>query len=80
MAMRARELVERLNQIKAEVKAGGCPPAVEAQLHVVTTQFKATYSHEQLKEALAGNAEVPTALEEAVTTLTMLWMQHRRNA
>jgi hypothetical protein len=77
MAMKVREFVERLNAIKASVKSGQATPEIEAELHRVTAALKGSCSPDELKAQIAGDADAPTALEEELTTLTMLWMRHR---
>lgn len=76
MAMTARELVDRLNQIKASVDAGETPE-LAGRLHDVRQRLKAVFEPEALKAALRDDADIPTTLEEDVTTLTMEWMQRR---
>lgn len=76
MAMTARELVERLNLIKASVDGGEAADLAE-RLHRVKQRLKDTYAPEQLKAALASVDPIPTGLEEEVTTLTMEWMSRR---
>ena len=77
MPMTLRVFVDRLSQVKASVKAGEATPEVEKGLHALTEGLRAAYTPEQLKASLAADTEVPTALEESMTTLFMLWMQHR---
>ena len=74
--MTARELVERLNLIKASLDAGEAPECAE-RLHRVKGRLKEAFDAEQLKAALKDDAVIPTTLEEEVTTLTMEWMQKR---
>ena len=76
MAMTARELVERLNLIKASVDSGEAGDLAE-RLHGVKQRLKSAYAPEQLKAALASDEPIPTPLEEEVTTLTMEWMSRR---
>lgn len=76
MAMTAKELVERLNQIKASVESGETPELDEA-LRRVKQRLKDAFAPEELKAALRDGTPVPTGLEEDVTTLTMQWMQRR---
>lgn len=74
--MTARELVERLNLIKASVDAGETPALAE-RLHAVKARLKEAFEPEALKAALKDDTPIPTTLEEDVTTLTMEWMQAR---
>ena len=76
MAMTARELVERLNQIKASVDGGETPELDEA-LRRCKQRLKDAFGPDELKAALKDGTPVPTSLEEEVTTLTMQWMQRR---
>lgn len=77
MAMKIREFVERLNTIKASVKAGEASPAIQSGLERVTAHLRSAYDSVALKAALAGNDDISTVLEEDLTTLTMEWMRHR---
>ena len=77
MAMTVRDFVERLNQVKASAKHGEATPEIEERLHALTERLRQAYTPDQLKAALSGHDEVPTALEESMTTLFMLWLQHR---
>lgn len=77
MSMTVREFVERLNAVKASAKNGECTAEIEQSLEKVKERLRATYTPDQLKEALAAESEVPTYLEEDLTTLTMTWMHHR---
>ena len=76
MAMTAKELVERLNLIKASLDAGEAPECAE-RLQRVRHRLKEAFDPEALKAALRDDADIPTTLEEEVTTLTMEWMQRR---
>lgn len=77
MAMKIREFVERLNTIKASVKAGEMSPAIQADLERVTAHLRSTYDAAAFKAAVAADADISTVLEEDLTTLTMEWMRHR---
>jgi hypothetical protein len=80
MAMTARDFVEQINAIKASVKSGECTPQIEADLDRLKDRLRTSLTPEELKAALASNAEIPTGLEEDLTTLTMAWMHHRGSA
>ena len=68
--------MERLNLIKASVD-GGETPELGERLHRVKMRLKETFDPEALKAALRDDTDIPTTLEEDVTTLTMEWMQRR---
>ncbi len=74
--MKVRELVERLNRVKASVDSGETPD-LAGPLQRVRQRLKEAFGPEELKAALRDDVVVPTTLEEDVTTLTMEWMQRR---
>ena len=76
MGMTARDFVERLNAIKASVKAGEALQ-VEPALERLTHRLRDEVGPAGLKSLLQSDGEVETSLEEELTTLTMAWMQHR---
>lgn len=80
MAMKVRAFVDRLNAVKASVKAGEGSPEIEAGLARVVAHLKQALSPEELKALIASDGEVSTILEEDLTTLTMEWMRHRGGA
>jgi hypothetical protein len=80
MAMTARDFVERMNAIKASVKNGECTPQIEGDLDKLRERLKHSFTPDALKAALASDTEVPTPLEEDLTTLHMAWMHHRGSA
>ena len=77
MAMKIREFVERLNTIKASVKAGEVSPVIQADLDRVTAHLRSFYDAAAFKAAVAEDADVSSVLEEDITTLQMEWMRHR---
>ena len=76
MAMKVRELIDRLNRIKASVDAGETPDLAEP-LQRVRQRLREAFGPEQLKAALKDDLPAPSTLEEDITTLTMEWMQRR---
>ncbi len=77
MGMTAKEMVSHLNQVRASLEEGLDDEGVRGALTNLTTKLKDCWSSEDLKKALADDSEVPTQLEEATTTLVMLWRQRR---
>ncbi|MEM7249416.1 MAG: hypothetical protein AAF533_29165 [Acidobacteriota bacterium] len=75
--MTAKEMVSHLNQVRASIKDGLDDEGVRDALATLTGKLKACWSSEELKQALSDDSEVPTQLEEATTTLVMLWRQRR---
>jgi hypothetical protein len=76
MSMRTREFVERINAIKASLKHGEAPSLAEP-LQRLQQRVRDTWNPDELKALLQQDAEVPTGLEEEMTTLTMEWMRQR---
>ncbi len=78
MAMRASAFLERFQRAKkhlaehAEVSA-----ELRAAFESANAAFRRAYTPEAFKEALAADAQVPDALEEATTSLLILLQRER---
>ena len=78
--MPATAFMERLNQIRAAVRVEGCPEELRTGLKSLMASLKERHSPDALKRAVSAGEDVPTDLEEAMTTLFMTFVQHRGSA
>ncbi len=78
MAMRASAFLEAFQRAKKHLaEHAGVDPALRAAFEQASTAFRHAYTPEAFKEALAGDAQVPDALEEATTSLLILLQRER---
>ena len=77
MAMQVREFMDRLNQVRAAVKAGEATEEMATKLGQLTERLRSSHSPEELKAAMSSDSEIATDLEEGMTTLYMLFVQRR---
>lgn len=78
MAMRASKFLEAYQRAKKHLaEHTDAHPDLRAAFEKATAAFRHAYSPEAFKEALAADAQVPDALEEATTSLLILLQRER---
>lgn len=77
MAMKAREFMEKFQQVKGFIQSGGATPELVAGHERLTRDLKDKHSPEEIKATISADGDVATDLEEAMTTLFMLYVQQR---
>jgi hypothetical protein len=78
MAMRASAFLDGFQRAKKHLaEHPDTHPDVRAAFEKAAAAFRHTYTPEAFKEALAADAQVPDALEEATTSLLILLQRER---
>ncbi len=78
MAMRASAFLEAFQRAKKHLaEHADAHPDLRAAFEKATAAFRHAYTPEALKDALAADAQVPDALEEATTSLLILLQRER---
>jgi len=77
MAITASRFLTQFKELKSRVEAGAPSAELKAAFDRLLQGFKATYSSETLKEALASDAAVPSDLEERLTSALILHNRER---
>jgi len=78
MAMRASAFLEAYQRAKKHLAEHAEASAeLRAAFEGATSAFRRAYTPEAFKEAAAGDAQVPDALEEATTSLLILLQRER---
>jgi len=77
MPITATRFLAQFKELKARIDGGSPSPDLAAALQSLVEGFRATYSAETLKQALASDAAVPSDLEERLTSVLILHNRER---